>query len=131
MKTRLIPLAAAAILVSVVPVVQPASSVRAAEDTKPMKHMHHAAIDAQIANAKTREDHAALAAHFTAEATRLEQEATQHEKMAKVYSGAGGGKRPTESIVQHCRNIAKNLRAAATESRELAKFHDEIAKSVN
>jgi hypothetical protein len=103
--------------------------VQAADQAGASSQMSHESIEALIANAKTPQDHEAIAALYETEAKRLEVDAARHEKMAKLYESMKGAKRPAESIVRHCRNIAKNLRAAAKENAELAKMHREVAAS--
>lgn len=75
------------------------------------------------------EDPAALAATYEKEAVELRARADRHENMAKMHmGGAGSSKAQHDSIVHHCDKIAKDLRAAAQESDDLAKELREKAK---
>jgi len=96
-----------------------------------MKHdMHHGSLEDRIANAKSPHDHAMLADEFEAAAKDLDNQALKHERMAKTYT-AFPGKGPSQSMGIHCRALAENLRAAAAENRELAKFHRAQAEKTN
>jgi hypothetical protein len=64
---------------------------------------------------------APTASTYEKQAVELRARADKHDKMAQMHkAGAGSQKTNHESIVRHCENIAKNLRAAADESDALA-----------
>ena len=66
-------------------------------------------------------DAAPTASTYEKQAVELRARADKHDKMAQMHmGGAGSQKTNHESIVRHCENIAKNLRAAADESDALA-----------
>src|SRR5512144_3172387 len=68
------------------------------------------------------DDPVALAATYEKQAVELRASADRHESMAKMHkAGGGSSKVDHESIVRHCDKIAKDLRAAAQESDDLAK----------
>ncbi len=68
------------------------------------------------------DDPVALAATYEKQAVELRASADRHENMAKMHmAGAGSSKVNHDSIVRHCDKIAKDLRAAAQESDDLAK----------
>jgi hypothetical protein len=61
------------------------------------------------------------ASTYEKQAVELRARADKHDKMAQMHkAGAGSQKANHESIVRHCENIAKSLRAAADESDALA-----------
>src|SRR5690606_10624755 len=58
---------------------------------------------------------------YEKQVVELRARVDKHDKMAQMHkAGAGSQKVNHESIVRHCENIAKNLRAAADESDALA-----------
>lgn len=73
---------------------------------------------------------AAMVATLEKQAADYRASADRHEKIAKAHrGGAGSPKMSHESVVQHCKAIAKNLRAAADESDALAaEYRKEIPK---
>jgi hypothetical protein len=75
------------------------------------------------------EDPAALAASFEKQAVELRASAEKHDKMAQAHrGGAGSSKVNHEGIVQHCKGIAENLRAAARESDAAAAEYRKAAQ---
>ena len=86
-----------------------------------------------VANAKTAEDHQRLADHFTAKSEQLEADAQEHEELAAKYKANPGiheMKHPgSQQTASHCNTMARNLRAAAKQSRQLAEDHQAMAKA--
>jgi hypothetical protein len=85
-----------------------------------------------VANAKTPADHLRLAAWYKGEADKLEAEANDHEGLADIYRSHPavlGSKSsvPISGSAMHCSNLAKSLRDAAKEDRELATEHELMA----
>ena len=85
-----------------------------------------------IVSAKTAQDHERLAKHFDAEADQLDAEANDHQEMVPQYKA-----NPTIDEVKHpmsgrtaghCQYFADDLHKAATQARELAADHREMAK---
>jgi hypothetical protein len=74
-----------------------------------------------LEDAKTRADHAALAAHFREEATKARAKQAHHRLMAQAYAGKQG----FGSGRLHCRRLAKEYGAMADEYDALAKLHAE------
>lgn len=75
------------------------------------------------------EDPTALAATYEKQAADFRATADKHENMSKMHrGGAGSSKVNHESIVSHCNEIVKNLRAAAKESDALAAEYRNSAK---
>jgi hypothetical protein len=106
------------------------SPVSAVEPTK----MSAKKVKELVANAKTSADHLKLATWYKAEADKLEAQANDHEGLADVYkshSAVLGSKTsiPISGSATHCSNLAKSLRDAAKEDRELATEHELMAKS--
>ena len=92
--------------------------------------MHHASMESMVRDAKTAEDHEALAQHYESAAQHLDEDASRQERLASLYTSSVAGRRPMQSFATHCLNVARSLRAAAAEDRELARLHREIARSV-
>lgn len=108
-----------------------ASLGTAADDKHAHKMGHDPMMSQMVETAKTAKDHEAIAAHFDKEAANYEEKAAQHEKLAKQYrTGAGiGPKSNPTGLANHCDNLVKNLKASATDAREMARLHREVAKS--
>lgn len=88
-------------------------------------------LQSLLMTAKTKEDHMKLAAHYKAEAARLQAEAKEHEEMAEMDRKSSpplAAKHPLAVGEQHCRSIAKNYRDAATKMQALAALHEDSAK---
>ena len=92
--------------------------------------MHHASMQSLVREAKTAEDHATLAQHYEDTARRLDDYASRQERLATIYAATMAGRRPLQGLATHCANVAKNLRAAAAEDRELATMHRELARTL-
>jgi hypothetical protein len=110
-----------------------AASLGAAADDKPMHKMgHDAMMSHMVETAKTAQDHEAIALRFDSEAAEFDEKAAQHEALAKQYRlGAGvGPKGNPAALASHCGNLVKNLKASATDAREMARLHREAAKSI-
>lgn len=93
-------------------------------------------LAAQVATARTAEDHAALAAAITAKADEYAADAGAHRRLADAYSTEGTflwyrhHDRSLLRLADHCNRAAENLAAAAAELRELARAHHEIAQTL-
>jgi hypothetical protein len=111
-------------------------SSSAAEDPKTQhEHKMHMddqemSIDHQVEMARSAADHEAVAKRLDDEATLLEKQAGEHERLAKRYrSGMGvGPKTNAASLAAHCDKLVKSLRASAAEVREMAQLHRDLAK---
>ena len=110
-----------AVVLSLITLLGVAISVRA-DDAKLLKKSE---LKSLIANARTAQDHARLADHFTAKAEQLEADAKDHEEYAARYKGISGKLRMTS---YHCENVAAGLRKAAEAARQLAADHREMAQ---
>ena len=116
--------AAMAMLIGVVSL--PAS----ADDSKILKKDE---LKNLIANAKTAQDHQRVADHYTAKAEQFEAEATEHAEEAAKYRANPNMhemKHPgSPQTASHCESMARSLRDAARQARQLAEDHQAMAKS--
>ncbi len=83
-------------------------------------------IPEAIANAKTAADHQRIADYFAQKAANYEAEAKLHEKMPQSYLGP---RYDFGLMSSHCRELQKQLNAAAQEARALEQAHRELASS--
>ena len=85
-----------------------------------------------IANAKTPDDHQRLAKHFTAKAAQLEDDAKDHEALAAQYKANPNMhemKHPgSQQTASHCVTMARSLRKAAADARQMASDHELMSK---
>jgi hypothetical protein len=80
-----------------------------------------------IETADTPAEHAALAKHYRAKAAEARAEASRHEGMARAYAlKTKVGAR--SQMAEHCKKIAANSTATATEYDALAKLQEAEAK---
>jgi hypothetical protein len=100
-----------------------------AQDTDPLSKQD---VKVLIASAKTAEEHERLAKHFDAEAIQLDAEANEHQDLVAGYKANPSGqasKHPMSGkTAGHCQYFADDLHKAATQARELATDHREMAK---
>lgn len=85
-------------------------------------------IPESIANAKTVADHQRIADYFAQKAASYEAEAKLHEKMPQSYQG-----RPRydfAAMSSHCRELQKQLNAAAREAKALEQAHRDLGASL-
>ncbi len=86
-----------------------------------------------IANAKTAQDHQRIADHYTAKSEQFEAEATEHAEEAAKYKANPNMhemKHPgSPQTASHCESMARSLRDAAKQARQLAEDHQAMAKS--
>ncbi len=85
---------------------------------------------ALLDKAETPADHLKLAEHYSADAEKLEKDASRHQDMAaryrrtKVPDKLGPSRR---GLVKHCERLALSLRNGAKAAEQLAKIHKEMA----
>ncbi len=88
-----------------------------------------------IANAKTAEDHERIAKYFDAEAVQLDAEANEHQELVAVYKANPSGQESKHPMsgktAGHCQYFADDLHKAATQARELAADHRDMAKEAS
>jgi hypothetical protein len=84
--------------------------------------------------AKTAEDHRAVAARYQQESGRLRQEAARHAELAKWWASQAGGQSPAASYrydqAEHCRRFNALLEQAAQAAQSLAQGHESMAQSL-
>ena len=80
----------------------------------------------KIAAAKSKADHEALANSYEQEAKALDARAADHEALAKAYAELAYLK-DKPGLIAHCASLVDRYRAAARETRELARAHQELA----
>ena len=85
-----------------------------------------------IANAKTAQDHQRIADHYNAKAEQFEAEATEHAEEAAKYKASPNMhemKHPgSPQTASHCESMARSLRDAAKQAKQLAEDHQAMAK---
>ena len=95
------------------------SPATAGDDTHPLE-----ALVVEMADSASA--HKALAEHYRAKAADARADAAEHEAMSRTY---GAGKLMDRvRMEEHCKKIAADDLAMATEYDALAKLHDEEAK---
>ena len=85
-----------------------------------------ATTEQRVAGARTRADHEALADSFEQAAKALDAKAADHEALARTY-GKLGYLKDKPGLIAHCASLVDQYRAAAKETRELARAHREMA----
>ena len=80
----------------------------------------------KLVAAETPEASVALAAHFTALADRYTADAANHKAMGQAYK-ANANRSAVTSAAAHCDRLAALATESATATRELAKFHRDLA----
>ncbi|MBI5920674.1 MAG: hypothetical protein HY847_03385 [Betaproteobacteria bacterium] len=85
-------------------------------------------IPESIANAKTAADHERIADYFAQKAASYEAEALLHEKMPQSYQGHP--RYDFGAMNSHCRELQKQLNAAAREAKALEQVHRGFAASL-
>lgn len=101
----------------------------AAEQDRVNTEPHQTTIDNLVEIAQSMADHEVIAQRFDEEAAQLDTQAAQHERLARHYkSGFGvGPKGNAASLANHCERIARSLKQAADDAREMARMHRDIA----
>ena len=95
-----------------------------------------------IRNARTRNDHEALAQHYEDAAKELRGKAEEHKKRLARYEALAATENPfrsrigerdstyskqAPSLMSHCRNLVQLYEQAAAQNTAMAKAHREIA----
>ena len=98
-----------------------------------------------IQNARTRNDHEALAEHYEAAAKELREKAEEHKKRLARYEAISTTENPfrssirerdsiyskqAPSLISHCRNLMHLYEQAAAQNTAMAKAHREIAAEI-
>jgi hypothetical protein len=88
----------------------------------------------QARSARSPADHAAVAQAYRHRAQGLRTEAADHAALADWWSSlASGGplsarRASRDGQARHCRRLAEDLSAAASEAEAMAQFHEELAR---
>ena len=90
------------------------------------------AIAHYIQNARTPEDHEAIAAHFDSEAVRARAMADQYQEINCHHSKAtelqqSGTRFAEVTAKRHCRKMLRHYLNKAGETRALAEYHRDVA----
>ena len=80
----------------------------------------------KVTRAKSQADHEALADAYEQEAKALDAKAAEHKALAKTYAELGY-LRNKPGLIAHCASLVDQYRAAAKETRALARVHRELA----
>ncbi len=91
----------------------------------PAAALDAAGVEAAVANAKTKADHEAIAEVYEQEASRLQDLAQKHVRMAKTYREHRHKSILTTS--RHCERLANSYEIAAEDNKELALLHRQMA----
>lgn len=82
-------------------------------------------IEAAVAEAKTVEEHQALAAYFTAKSQQALANVERHKRMSSLFRGKQG-----TGWEAHCHSLAKTFQEQATDYAALAKEQETLAKGM-
>lgn len=85
-------------------------------------------LNKMVAEARTKADHQALAAHFRREAVELRDKQKENEDLGKNYV-LNPAFKFSPSAYERCKKIADSFASAAESTDELASMHEEIAKN--
>lgn len=123
MRTRYLPVLAAAVLALTIP-----ASVASGQTTDLLTS--HQAREL-VATATTPDDHMKLSRHFSALAAKYDADAADHRELAAAYRKtptASDTKRPgSPDTAAHCERFATSAANAAKEARALATEHERMA----
>jgi chromosome segregation ATPase len=76
--------------------------------------------------ANTPAEHEALERHFTALAQQAREDARRHEQLSRTYTRVKSG---NPQLSNHCQRLAQKYSEIAAEYDELAKLHEQEARS--
>lgn len=83
-------------------------------------------IPESIANARTAADHQRIADYFAQKAASYEAESRLHEKMSQSYRRNTVRSETNASMSAHCRELQRQLNAAALEAKSLEQAHRDL-----
>lgn len=81
----------------------------------------------RVESAKSAADHQEIAHAYELEATRLDQEAAMHAKLANAYGSHLNAKMYSPAMEHHCKALEKQYKESAALYRDLAALHRKIA----
>ena len=90
-------------------------------------------LAAQIAAARTPDDHLAIARSYLTKASEYSEAAARHRSLAARYEAEGAfawyrhHERTALRMAEHCRMVAERLEGAASELTALAREHERLA----
>lgn len=87
----------------------------------------HSLEQMAVESVESPEQHAALASHYRAKAEQARKYARTHERMAESYVRGNLARR--ERMQRHCQSLADKYEGMASDYDDLAKLHEEAAKS--
>jgi hypothetical protein len=89
-------------------------------------------IKTMIENAKTAQDHRAIAAYYASQAEQAQAKAAEHKEMAKWYRSWRqiNKTRISYKNPEHCERLVKSYTNQADEYSALAKEHEAIASDL-
>jgi hypothetical protein len=119
MTVRLIPLLLLVLAVTVGPTL-PVGRALATEET---------GIATMIANAKTPQDHEAIAAYYDKQAAEARAKADEHRKMGEAYKKGGGALASKTHFHEHCEALTRSYLSEAKDYEALAATHRAMAKA--
>ena len=87
-------------------------------------------VEEMVKNAKTAEDHLAIATRYDTLAADAQSKAAGHRRMEEAYKGWDSPKGPARStaMVGHCEALAKSFDTQAKEYKAMADAHRGMAK---
>lgn len=89
---------------------------------------HPMDMTSAIQNAKTREDHDALASHYEAVAHDMRLRAQEHKKELEYYDMHPYYGTRTQDLKAHCRKLISSYEQAAETNMSMAKAHRQMAE---
>jgi hypothetical protein len=106
-----------------------------AAQTKPPANWTTKDLKEAISSAKTPQDHQRIAQYYNTDADRLAAEAKDHAELAEIYRKSPNlheQKHPmSPQTAAHCQWEADRYTEMAQKQREMAKMHDDMAKSLS
>lgn len=79
-----------------------------------------------VQNAKTHDDHEALAQHYDDAAKEMQVKLSEHEKLLEKYQ-AGSYGRQAQALKNHCEFLIRTYRQAADANKNMADVHRKMA----
>lgn len=92
------------------------------------QNVHPMDMTAAVQNAKTQEDHEALATHYEQAAKDAQAKVDEHKKLLAQYKQHSYlyGKQ-SEAFVEHCESLINSYQKAVDANNAMAKMHHQLA----
>jgi Na+-transporting NADH:ubiquinone oxidoreductase subunit NqrC len=102
------------------------------QQSKP-EHLSKQQLNALITTANTTADHERIARYYRAEVLEYLAQAKEHEAMVSAYKANStlSNNKNQASTISHCEYFVTTFKALADNSRELAEFHEQMAKEAS